>query len=43
MAVEKAWDDLWMGVKGQSNWVIASSPRNIFRYGLVRFLEGVEH
>ena len=43
MAVEKAWDDLWMGVKGQSNWVIAGSPRNIFRYGVVRFLRGVEH
>ena len=43
MAVEKAWDDLWMGVKGQSNRVIAGSPRNIFRYSLIRYLGGVEH
>lgn len=43
MNVEKFWDDLWIGVKGQSNWVIAGSRRNIFRYGLRRFLKGVEH
>jgi hypothetical protein len=29
--VEKFWDDLWIGVKGQSNLVIAGSPRNLFR------------
>ena len=35
MSVEKASDELWLGVKGQSNWEIAGSPRNIFRYSLV--------
>ena len=34
MDVEKSWDELRVGVKGQSNWVIAGSPRNIFRYSL---------
>ena len=34
MIVEKISDELWVGVKGQSNSVIAGSPRNIFRYGL---------
>jgi hypothetical protein len=29
--VEKFWDDLWIGVKGQSNLDIAGSPRNLFR------------
>jgi hypothetical protein len=33
--VEKYLDDLWIGVKGQSNPEIAGSPRNIFRYSLV--------
>ncbi len=31
MTVEKVWDDLWIGVKGQSNSVIAGSLRNAFR------------
>ncbi len=31
MNVEKFWDDLWIGVKGQSNLDIAGSPRNLFR------------
>ena len=35
MGVEKSSDDLWIGVKGQSNFVIAGSLRNIFRYSLV--------
>ena len=35
MCVEKCSDDLWIGVKGQSNFVIAGSLRNIFRYSLV--------
>ena len=35
MDVEKSPDDLWIGVKGQSNFVIAGSLRNIFRYSLV--------
>ena len=34
---------MWVGVKGQSNSVIAGSPRNIFRYSLARFVAGVEH
>lgn len=29
--VEKLADDLWLGVKGQSNREIAGSPRNLFR------------
>ena len=29
--VEKSWDDLWVGVKGQSNSEIARTPRNAFR------------
>jgi hypothetical protein len=29
--VEKFWDDLWIGVKGQSNLEIAGSPRKLFR------------
>ena len=31
---ENVPDDLWIGVKGQSNPVIAGSPRNILRYSL---------
>ena len=34
MGVEKPPDDLWIGVKSQSNLVIAGSLRNIFRYSL---------
>ena len=34
MSVEKLSDDLWIGVKGQSNFVIAGSLRNIFRYSV---------
>ena len=33
--VEKFSDDLWIGVKGQSNSVIAGSFRNSFRASLV--------
>ena len=29
--VEKSLDDLWVGVKGQSNREIARTPRNAFR------------
>ena len=43
MCVEKRWDDLWIGVKGQSNPVIAGSPRNILRYSLRECLAEVEH
>ena len=35
MGVEKPPDDLWIGVKGQSNLVIAGSLRNIFRYSVM--------
>ena len=36
MLVENSLDELWVGVKGQSNLVIARSPRNIFRDSLGR-------
>ena len=38
MSVEKLWDELWIGVKGQSNSVIAGSPRNAFRCSVTCFL-----
>ena len=41
--VEKAVDELGVGVKGQSNPEIAGSLRNIFRYGLRLTLTEVEH
>ena len=34
MYVEKCLDELWIGVKGQSNSAIAGSPRNSFRASL---------
>ena len=40
MDVEKSWDELRVGVKGQSNRVIAGSPRNIFRYSLGTLCSG---
>ena len=36
--VENLGDELWVGVKGQSNSVIAGSPRNAFRCSVVWFL-----
>ena len=42
MYVEKCSDEVWIGVKGQSNWEIAGSPRNIFRYSLVEFIAVVQ-
>ena len=36
-------DELRIGVKGQSNSVIARSPRNSFRASLTRFVAVVEH
>ena len=33
--VEKLGDELWVGVKGQSNLEIAGSPRNSFRASLL--------
>ena len=41
--VENLGDDLWIGVKGQSNSVIAGSPRNAFRGSLGRSPTEVEH
>ena len=35
LLVENSWDDLRLGVKCQSNPVIAGSPRNMYRYRLV--------
>jgi hypothetical protein len=43
MCVEKRSDELWLGVKGQTNSAIAGSPRNSFRASLVRFVTEVEH
>ena len=40
MKVENFWDELCVGVKGQSNSVIAGSPRKIFRYRLESFSRG---
>ena len=41
MFVAKSSDELWVGVKGQSNLVIAGSPRNAFRCSLrVEFYGG---
>jgi len=41
--VENCSDEVWKGVKGQSNWEIAGSLRNISRYSLVEFIVGVKH
>jgi hypothetical protein len=38
--VEKCLDDLWVGVKGQSNRVIAGSFRNSFRASLAPVAHG---
>ena len=43
MSVEKALDELWIGVKGQSNLEISCSLRNNFRVSLSSFDSGVEH
>ena len=42
MNVEKFSDDLWLGVKDQSNLKIAGSPRNSFRASLANYVVGVE-
>jgi hypothetical protein len=39
-SVEKDLDDLWIGVKFQSNSEIAGSPRNSFRASVVAELYG---
>ena len=38
MSVEKALDELWIGVKGQSNLEISCSLRNNFRVSLGQIL-----
>ena len=43
MSVEDGSDDLWVGVKCQSNLEIAGSPRNSFRASLGCCLAEVEH
>ena len=40
MSVEKALDELWIGVKGQSNLEISCSLRNNFRVNLSEILLG---
>ena len=43
MSVEKLLDEMWVGVKCQSNVEIAGSPRNSFRASLEERLQAVEH
>ena len=43
MSVEKLLDELWVGVKFQSNVEIAGSPRNSFRASLMVRVQAVEH
>ncbi len=43
MFVAQSSDELWVGVKGQSNLVIAGSPRKSFRASLVSAVAEVEH
>ena len=40
--MKKGLDELRVGVKGQSNWEIARTPRNVFRDSLVSFPREVE-
>ena len=41
--VEKSVDELWLGVKCQSNQELAGSPRNAFRHSVGLILPEVEH
>ena len=43
MSVEDDLDELWVGVKCQSNTEIAGSPRNVFRDSLGTCRLEVEH
>ena len=43
MSVEDGSEELWVGVKCQSNLEIAGSPRNAFRCSLACFVLAVEH
>jgi len=40
VSVENGLDELWIGVKGQSNLDIAGSPRNAFRSSVVLVVRG---
>ena len=42
VGVEKPSDELWVGVKGQSNLEIARTPRNAFRCSLLLYCHEVE-
>ena len=43
MSVEKLLDEMWVGVKCQSNVEIAGSPRHSFRASLMARVQAVEH
>ena len=43
ISVEKGLDEVWVGVKFQSNVEIAGSPRNSFRASLMARVQAVEH
>jgi hypothetical protein len=43
VSVENDTDELWLGVKGQANSVIAGSLRNAFRCSVVCSVVEVEH
>ena len=43
MGVEKLLDELWIGVKGQSNLEISCSLRNNFKVSLGKDIAMVEH
>jgi hypothetical protein len=43
VSVEDGSEELWVGVKCQSNLEIAGSPRNAFRCSLTRSVSEVEH
>ena len=43
MTVEKVLDELWIGVKGQSNLEISCSLRNNFWVSLGQKTAGVKH
>jgi hypothetical protein len=43
VSVENGLDELWVGVKCQSNSEIAGSLRNAFRCSVTCFLAEVEH
>ena len=42
MYAAKCWDELWVEVKCQTNTEIAGSPRNVFRYSVMKYFMEVE-